>query len=67
MLHKLLDRLPAGVETLDPRYWSPRAAAIGGLAAQYYANGRRDDLMKLVPHYFRRSAAEEKRDASPNR
>jgi tRNA threonylcarbamoyladenosine biosynthesis protein TsaB len=64
VLEKLLDRLPSGVEVLDRRYWTARAAAVGCLAARYYAEGRRDDLLKLVPHYCRRSAAEEKWDAS---
>jgi len=63
VLQKLFDRLPSGVEVLDRRYWTAPAAAIGCLAARHYADGRRDDLMKLVPHYCRRSAAEEKWDA----
>lgn len=63
VLEKLLDRMPPGVHVLDRSYWAPRAAAIGCLAARYYADGRRDDLLKLVPHYCRRSAAEEKWDA----
>ena len=66
VLHRLLDRMPTGVEILDRRYWNPRAAAIGQLAARYYAEGRRDDLLKLVPHYCRRSAAEEKLDSHPH-
>lgn len=63
VLHRLLDRMPPGVEVLDRGYWNPRAAAIGRLAALHYAEGRRDDFLKLVPHYSRRSAAEEKLDA----
>jgi tRNA threonylcarbamoyladenosine biosynthesis protein TsaB len=62
-LVRLLDRLPPGVVALDESYWHPRAAAVGRVAARYYAQGRRDDLWKLVPHYYRRSAAEEKWDA----
>ena len=62
-LAKLADRLPSGVTALDPRLWPPTAAAIGRLASRYHALGRRDDLWKLVPHYSRRSAAEEKWDA----
>ena len=65
VLHRLADRLPSGVEVLDCSCWSPRAALVGRLAAQDYAAGRRDDLLKLVPHYARRSAAEEKRDSHP--
>jgi tRNA threonylcarbamoyladenosine biosynthesis protein TsaB len=62
-LLRLLDRLPPGVVALDKDYWRPRAAVVGRLAARHYAQGRRDDLGKLVPHYYRRSAAEEKWDA----
>ena len=61
-LAKLVDRLPAGVKALDPRLWPPTAAAVGRLACRYHTLGRRDDLWKLVPHYCRRSAAEEKWD-----
>jgi tRNA threonylcarbamoyladenosine biosynthesis protein TsaB len=62
-LLRLLDRLPTDVVALDENCWRPRAAVVGRLAARYYAQGRRDDLWKLVPHYYRRSAAEEKWDA----
>jgi tRNA threonylcarbamoyl adenosine modification protein YeaZ len=62
-LVRLRDRLPSGVVALDEDLWRPRAAVVGRLAARYYAQGRRDDLWKLVPHYYRRSAAEEKWDA----
>ena len=57
-------RLPAaGGAGVAPCDWSPRAAVVGRLAARDYARGRRDDLWKLAPRYFRRSAAEEKWDA----
>ncbi len=62
-LGRLADRLPPGVRVLAPSEWSPRAAVVGRLAARYHAQGRRDDLWRLVPRYFRRSAAEEKWDA----
>jgi tRNA threonylcarbamoyladenosine biosynthesis protein TsaB len=60
---RLLARLPPGVETLEERLWHPHAAIVGRLAVRYYAEGRRDDLWKLVPRYYRRSAAEEKWEA----
>jgi tRNA threonylcarbamoyladenosine biosynthesis protein TsaB len=60
VLHKLAERLPAHIRRLDQDCWSPRAAMVARLAARDYANGRRDDLWTLVPHYCRRSAAEEK-------
>ena len=59
-LVKLADRLPMHVRTLDPRCWPPRASVVARLAARDYSLGRRDDLWRLVPHYCRRSAAEEK-------
>jgi len=62
-LVRLLDRLPPGIEALDQDCWRPRAAPVGRLAARHHAQGRRDDLWRLVPHYYRRSAAEEKWDA----
>jgi len=57
------DRLPPGVVMLPRKYWRPRAAVVGQLAARRRAEGRRDDLWKLAPLYYRRSAAEEKWDA----
>jgi tRNA threonylcarbamoyladenosine biosynthesis protein TsaB len=62
-LVRLVARLPPGVEALDERFWHPRAALVAQLAFRYHTLGRRDDLWKLVPHYYRRSAAEEKWDA----
>jgi hypothetical protein len=35
------------------------------LAARDYAQGRRDDLWQLLPHYSRQSAAEEKLAQQP--
>ncbi len=58
-LSKLRDRLPSGATALDAALWNPTAAAVGQLAWQEYAAGRRDDVFELVPHYFRRTAAEE--------
>jgi tRNA A37 threonylcarbamoyladenosine modification protein TsaB len=62
-LVKLAGRLPAGVEAMDRQYWFPRAAWVGRLAVRDYALGRRDDLWRLAPRYFRRAAAEEKWEA----
>jgi tRNA threonylcarbamoyladenosine biosynthesis protein TsaB len=60
MLGKLADRLPSHVRALDSQYWPPRASVVARLAARDYSQGRRDDPWSLVPHYCRRSAAEEK-------
>jgi tRNA A37 threonylcarbamoyladenosine modification protein TsaB len=65
-LVKLSERLPSEVRALERKDWFPRAEAVGRLAARYHALGRRDDLWKLVPHYCRRSAAEEKLESMKN-
>jgi tRNA threonylcarbamoyladenosine biosynthesis protein TsaB len=61
-LERLLDRLPAGVTALEPALWSPTASVVGRLGWQRYESGQRADVFALVPQYFRRTAAEEKRD-----
>ncbi len=61
-LEKFTARLPASVPVVGREHWQPRATAVGQLAWQFYQAGRRDDLWRLVPQYFRRSAAEEKLD-----
>ena len=63
-LVKLFDRLPRTAAAIDRQYWFPQAAWIGRLAAHDYALGRRDDLWRLAPRYFRRAAAEEKWEAT---
>jgi tRNA threonylcarbamoyladenosine biosynthesis protein TsaB len=59
-LEKLSARLPSNIRVVASEYWSLRAASIGHLGWRSYQAGRRDDLWRLVPQYFRRSAAEEK-------
>ncbi len=63
VLRKLTDRIPAGVEMVPSEYWPPKAATVARLAAQRYVAGERDDIWTLLPHYSRRSAAEEKWEA----
>lgn len=41
--------------------WECTATSVGRLAWQKFQSGKRDDLWKLKPFYFRPSAAEEKR------
>jgi tRNA threonylcarbamoyladenosine biosynthesis protein TsaB len=60
-LAKLSARLPLGISQMDRTLWSPKAATVGRLAWRQFQSGRRDKLRSLVPHYFRPSAAEEKR------
>jgi tRNA A37 threonylcarbamoyladenosine modification protein TsaB len=59
-LRRLAPRLPEGVTAVAAELWQPTAAAVGQLAWQMYQRGRRDDVWKLVPKYYRPSAAEEK-------
>lgn len=61
VLRKVSDRIGGGLRTAPPECWGPTASAVGQVAARHYAQGRRDDLWALVPHYCRPSAAEEKR------
>jgi tRNA threonylcarbamoyladenosine biosynthesis protein TsaB len=59
-LEKLIARLPANISVVGREQWQPRAATVGRLGWRFYQAGRRDDVWRLVPQYFRRSAAEEK-------
>lgn len=60
-LSRLADQLPVGVIVAPAETWTPQAATVGRRAFRDYVAGRRDDLWKLTPNYFRASAAEEKR------
>jgi tRNA threonylcarbamoyladenosine biosynthesis protein TsaB len=62
VLGKLAGRLPPGVVAVAAELWSPAAEQVGRLALVHYEAGERDDLWRLVPHYYRKSAAEEKYD-----
>jgi len=59
-LARLIDRLPAGVRAAPADHWVPRAATLGRLGYFEHLGGRRDDMWKLAPVYYRQSAAEEK-------
>jgi tRNA threonylcarbamoyladenosine biosynthesis protein TsaB len=61
VLKKLQSRLPEGVRIVEEARWQPMAATVGVVGWREYRAGRRDDLWKLVPQYYRLSAAEEKR------
>lgn len=61
-LHKLSARLPQNVTVIDEALWHPKAATVGQIGYRQYQQGRRDDLWRLVPQYFRKSAAEEKHE-----
>jgi tRNA threonylcarbamoyladenosine biosynthesis protein TsaB len=60
ILAKIASRVPPTATILDARFWAPRAAAVAKLAAHKAAAGQFDDLWQLVPHYCRKSAAEER-------
>ena len=62
-LRELQDRLPQDIPVVDQRWWTPEAATVGKLAYRDFQAGRRDDLWKMVPRYYRPSAAEEKWEA----
>jgi tRNA threonylcarbamoyladenosine biosynthesis protein TsaB len=60
-LKRLTLQLPAGIEALPEHSWQPEATAVGQLAWKNYQAGHRNDVWKLLPNYYRPSAAEEKR------
>jgi tRNA threonylcarbamoyladenosine biosynthesis protein TsaB len=59
-LEKLSGRVPPDVTIVSSDRWLPRAATVGQLGWRLYQSGQRDNLWRLTPEYFRRSAAEEK-------
>lgn len=64
-LRRTQSALPAGIEIVDESKWQPMADAVGQLGWREVRAGRRDDLWKLVPMYYRPSAAEEKAAKRP--
>lgn len=63
-LFKLASHVPAGVNVVTADLWQPRASVVGQVGWDRFAAGERDDLWRLMPLYLRRSAAEEKWQAS---
>jgi tRNA threonylcarbamoyladenosine biosynthesis protein TsaB len=63
-LAKLRERVPVGVDVVDEALWQPSAAATGRLAIELATRGVTTPPLELVPHYYRRSAAEEKAAAT---
>ncbi len=61
-LQRIAERIPPGVLIEDAGRWLPRAATVGKLAYAAWQSGRRDDPLKLSPHYIRPSYADD-----PNR
>ncbi|HWB11849.1 MAG TPA: tRNA (adenosine(37)-N6)-threonylcarbamoyltransferase complex dimerization subunit type 1 TsaB [Pirellulales bacterium] len=60
-LERLGARVRATVRVASREMWVPSAGAVARLAVVKYAAGQRDDVWRLVPHYLRPSAAEERR------
>jgi tRNA threonylcarbamoyladenosine biosynthesis protein TsaB len=58
-LKKWLPRVPAGVTAVTRELWQPRAETVGRLGLEAYLAGQREELLAIVPHYFRETAAEE--------
>jgi tRNA threonylcarbamoyladenosine biosynthesis protein TsaB len=52
--------LPVGVAAVEEHLWQTMAASVGRVAWARYRSGNRDDVWKLLPQYYRSSAAEEK-------
>lgn len=55
------EQLPDRVIVAERDTWSARAATLGQLAWQRFQQGQRHDLWQLAPHYYRPSAAEERK------
>jgi tRNA threonylcarbamoyladenosine biosynthesis protein TsaB len=62
-LLKLLPALPPGTAVVDQGLWPPTAAVVGQLGGVLARAGKSLSPFEIVPHYFRRTAAEEKWDA----
>ena len=60
-LCKLAGQLPKTVGAVDERLWTPTAATVGMVGYKSYQSGKRDDVWKMTPFYYRKSAAEEMR------
>jgi tRNA threonylcarbamoyladenosine biosynthesis protein TsaB len=57
---RVLAKLPTKISVVPEPHWQPTAEAVGFVGWQAYRAGDRDDVWKLVPLYYRQSAAEEK-------
>jgi tRNA threonylcarbamoyladenosine biosynthesis protein TsaB len=57
---KIGERLPRGTTLVNQNLWHPQAAALGRLGWRLFKRGHVVNPLELVPHYYRKSAAEEK-------
>jgi tRNA threonylcarbamoyladenosine biosynthesis protein TsaB len=60
-LTHLANALPKGVDIADQHAWQPVAENVGKVGWERFRRGEEDDLWKLVPDYYRLSAAEERK------
>lgn len=58
-LAKWRNQVPAQVTIVEEASWQPRAATVGRLAFEAIQQGQREELLAIVPHYYRETAAEE--------
>jgi tRNA threonylcarbamoyladenosine biosynthesis protein TsaB len=61
-LMKLVERIPSSVHVVGETHWQPQAATVAQLAWETYSASKdrsEYDPFKLMPLYFRRTAAEE--------
>lgn len=68
-LAKWREQLPDGIVVAEQSCWEPSAAIVGSLGAEILKRDGGVNPLELVPHYYRKSAAEEKvsRDAAAER
>jgi tRNA threonylcarbamoyladenosine biosynthesis protein TsaB len=59
-LRRLNVSLPSGITVVDESRWQPMASTVGSVCWQNFQSGQRGDVWKLMPIYYRASAAEEK-------
>jgi tRNA threonylcarbamoyladenosine biosynthesis protein TsaB len=59
-LQQIAAQLPPQVTLVDQKLWHPQAAAVGRLGWQLFERGHVVNPLELVPHYYRKSAAEER-------
>jgi tRNA threonylcarbamoyladenosine biosynthesis protein TsaB len=64
VLSRIVSKLPSTIQVVDALQWQPTAAAVAQLAWRDYQRGRRDDIWRLAPDYYRKSAAEERATAA---
>lgn len=65
-LAQLAERLTAGVNVVEAKFWQPQASVVGQLGYQLFQTGQLVDPVQLVPNYYRKSAAEEKASTKQN-